>query len=248
MATKQELAVQAQPEERPVYGAPELKRLYQRYFATAFAVAVLVHALVLGGYFLAQALQKEEEPVMTVRILKYSELGPPPSITNTEAAPQMGVSGPVVKPSVGVPVPVPDAEVSAEQTFASQKELSQVQAPVASMTGGNEQVVIQEAPPPEDAPPPDFVPYEKEPTPVRTLKPEYPELARRAGLEGTVLVKIWVNKEGKPKKALVVKSDAEIFNQPSTDAAMKFVFTPALMNNGPVAVWVIIPFRFTLKK
>jgi len=43
-----------------------------------------------------------------------------------------------------------------------------------------------------------------------------------------------------------LKSDAELFNQPAIDAAMKWKFTPAIMNNGPVAVWVSIPFKFRL--
>ncbi|MDP1994988.1 MAG: energy transducer TonB, partial [Ignavibacteria bacterium] len=62
-----------------------------------------------------------------------------------------------------------------------------------------------------------------------------------------VWVKILVSKEGKPKKAVVVKSDAEIFNQSATDAAMKYSFTPALQNNKPVAVWVVVPFKFELR-
>ena len=60
--------------------------------------------------------------------LKYTDLGPPPSLTN-QAAPAVAVSGPAVRPSIGVPVPVPDAEVSPEQTIASQTELSQQSAP-----------------------------------------------------------------------------------------------------------------------
>ncbi|GAG02318.1 unnamed protein product, partial [marine sediment metagenome] len=33
---------------------------------------------------------------------------------------------------------------------------------------------------------------------------------------------------------------------PAVKAAMSFVFTPAYMNNGPVSVWVSIPFKFKL--
>jgi len=44
----------------------------------------------------------------------------------------------------------------------------------------------------------------------------------------------------------VLKSDAEIFNEPAVEAAKQWLFTPAYMNNGPVAVWVSIPFRFKL--
>jgi protein TonB len=98
----------------------------------------------------------------------------------------------------------------------------------------------------DDGPPPDFVPVEKEPVVVKKVEPKYPELAMRAGLEGKVWVKIWVDKEGKAKQVVVIKSDAEIFNEPAIEAARQFVFTPAYMNNGPVAVWVSVPFKFKL--
>jgi len=55
------------------------------------------------------------------------------------------------------------------------------------------------------------------------------------------------NKEGRVRKAVVTTSDAEIFEQPAIDAAMQFVFTPALMQSGAVEVWVAMPFKFRLK-
>jgi TonB family protein len=57
-----------------------------------------------------------------------------------------------------------------------------------------------------------------------------------------------VTKEGKAKKVEVLKTDSELFNQSAVDAAMHWVFVPAVMNNGPVAVWVSIPFRFQLRE
>ena len=39
---------------------------------------------------------------------------------------------------------------------------------------------------------------------------------------------------------------AAVFDQPTIDAAMKYRFTPAIMNGRPVAVWVVIPFTFKL--
>lgn len=225
------------------YGAVELKQVYQRYFTIAMAIAVAIHALILGGYYLVEILSQEEAPTHIVRVLKYSDLGPPPSIQSANTPPPVNVSAPVVKPTVGAPVPVPDAEVSPEQTLATQTEMSQVVSPVTEGSGDGElniEVTI------DDGPPADFVPYEKGPEYVKRVEPKYPELAMRAGLEGKVSVKIWVDKEGKVKQVVVLKSDAEIFNQPSIDAAMQFVFTPAYMNNGPVAVWVATQFRFKL--
>jgi protein TonB len=189
----------------------------------------------------------EEEPMHTIRLMKYTDLGPPPSLTQTAAAPSVAVATSAVKPSIGIPVPVPDAEVNPEQTFATQKELSQAASPATEGTGGGGSVAIEQDIKIEDnEPPPDFVPYEKEPTVVKKIEPKYPDIALRAGLEGNVFLKVWVDKTGKVHKAVVLKSDAEIFNQAAIDAAQQWVFTPAVMQKGPVAVWVSIPFRFRL--
>ncbi|MDI6778779.1 MAG: TonB family protein [Bacteroidota bacterium] len=231
------------------YGMQELRALSARYALMALTIAVAIHLSIIGGYYLSIYLSQEEEPVYTMRIIKYTDLGPPPSITNTEAAPPLAITSPTAKPTIGVPVPVPDAEVSPEQTLATQQEMSQQMNPVSlEGVGGDGGVRIeQDIRIEDDGPPPDFVPVEKQPVVVKEVKPVYPDLAQRANMEGTVWVKIWVDKEGRAKKAVVIKSDAEIFNEAAVNAAIQWVFTPAIMNNGPVAVWVAIPFKFKLK-
>lgn len=92
----------------------------------------------------------------------------------------------------------------------------------------------------------DFVPYDKEPQIIKKVEPTYPEPALRAGLEGKVIVKMWVDTDGKVKKVVVLKSDFDIFNEPAIEAAKQFVFVPAYMNNEPVAIWVSYPFLFKL--
>ncbi len=228
------------------YGAVELKKVYQKYWSIALGIAVAIHLLIVGSYFLMEVLGNDEPPVAMVRVMKYSDLGPPPSITNANTPPPIAVSAPVAKPTVGAPVPVPDAEVSPEQTIATQTEMSNVAAPIGEGAGDGGIAVEQDIQIEDDGPPADFVPVEKEPVIVKKVEPKYPELAMRAGLEGKVWVKIWVDKEGKPKQVVVLKSDAEIFNEPSIEAAKQFLFTPAYMNNGPVSVWVSVPFRFKL--
>jgi TonB family protein len=92
----------------------------------------------------------------------------------------------------------------------------------------------------------DFVPYDKEPQIVKKVEPKYPEAALRAALEGRVIVKMWVDTDGRVKKVVVLKSDSDIFNEPAIEAAKQFVFVPAYMNNEPVAIWVSYPFLFRL--
>lgn len=236
------------------YGAPELKQFYQRFMTRGLIIAAVLHLVGIASYHAPDwlralgILSEEPPPMRTVRIMKYSELGPPPSITNTSAAPAISVAAPSVKPSVGIPVPVPDAEINPEQTIATQTEMSEA-APVIDVGdggGGGVAVIESDIKIEEDGPPPDFVAFEKAPEVVKQVQPKYPELARRAGMEGTVFVRVWVTKEGKVRKVEIQRSDAEIFNQPAIEAAEQMVFTPAVQGGSPVSVWVAMPFRFKL--
>jgi protein TonB len=230
----------------------EIRRSLQRNIWKGLLVSVVAHLALLGVYIAAQLSAPEDNaPFVTVRIMKYSELGPPPSMINADQVPPATVAVTAARPSVGLPVPVPDVEVNPEQTIATQQELSQAPGPVLQEGAQGENVVVERPPEIsiEEEPSPDaFVPVEKLPVAVRQVRPEYPDIARRAGIEGTVWLKILVDKEGRAKKAIVLKSDSEIFDEPAIKAALQWVFAPAMMNKGPVSVWVAIPFRFQLNK
>ena len=93
----------------------------------------------------------------------------------------------------------------------------------------------------------EFVKVEKLPEIVEAAKPDYPEAAKKAGIEAKVFVKVLVGKDGNPKKAVVIKSENEIFNQSAIDAAMKSKFTPAINKGEKIAVWVVLPYKYILE-
>lgn len=236
--------------EQTRYGRYEIKKYFHRNFMRGMVVSFAIHAVVIGLYYIPQLISGDEEdiPMVKVRMVKYSELGPPPSISQVATPPPVGVQA-MAKPTVGTPVPVPDAEVSPEQTIATQQELSSTPSPALEELGGSGDVQITQDIQIDDADPAmdEFIPYEKGPEIVKKVTPKYPDMALRAGLEGTVWVKILVDKDGKPKKAVVIKSTTDIFNDAAVEAAMQFIFTPAVMNNGAVRVWVALPFKFQLR-
>jgi protein TonB len=78
-------------------------------------------------------------------------------------------------------------------------------------------------------------------------KLEYPELAKKAGLEGKVVLRVLVRRNGSVKRYLVEKTDSEIFNKSAGDAVMKTQFLPALQNGKPVACWLSVPISFKLR-
>ncbi len=88
---------------------------------------------------------------------------------------------------------------------------------------------------------------EEMPERITGVIPEYPPVASRAGIEGSVSLKVLVNTEGTVDSVIVIDGP-ELFHDAAITAAKKTEFTPARQNDRPVACWVILPFRFTLKK
>jgi protein TonB len=90
--------------------------------------------------------------------------------------------------------------------------------------------------------------HEQAPSAVSQMKPDYPGMARDAGVEGRVLVHVLVGTDGRVVRAEVDDTyQIPLLNAVARDAALQWVFTPALANRHAVAVWVSIPFDFRLR-
>ena len=236
-----------------IYGAFELKRLYPRNYFIGVMVAILLHLLLIGTYYFVQMLNKEDDEGLNAPTvsMKYSDMAPPLSIVQ-EVAPQVSTAA-TTAPTVGVPVPVEDSKAAPDQTLASQTEMSKAIPPTQAVSdAGNVKVVqdikIEESKQDDNPDPTTFVAVEQEPKPIQQVKPVYPEIAQRAGLTGSVYLRVLVNKEGKPLKTQVIKADNEIFVQPAQEAAMKTLFSPAIQNGKAITCWVNIPYKFSLNK
>lgn len=75
---------------------------------------------------------------------------------------------------------------------------------------------------------------------------KYPPEAVKDSAEGRVIVKCLVGKDGNVEKTGKI-SGPEIFFPEVKRVAMFLKFTPGLVNNYPVKVWVTVPFNFKLK-
>lgn len=91
-----------------------------------------------------------------------------------------------------------------------------------------------------------FVDFDVAPQPVRQIMPAFPDSAKAAGLEGTVYVEMYINEQGIVKTANVIKSDNPVFNEAAVQAGGNWEFTPAKKDEKPVAVWIVVPFKFKL--
>ncbi len=226
------------------YGAPELKEVARRYLSRATLVGSAAWIVIFLLSFGSVELLKHKPKETSVIVVPYRELAAPPPLSNNAPPPEVAIATPVAPPTVGVAVPVPDAEAPPEQTIASQQEIAQTTGSVDA-SGDNSQIVVQ---PPADEELPKFGEYvyvEELPEAITKVPPTYPDIAREAGVDGTVLVQALVGKDGKVKDVRVQKS-IPMLDASAIAAVKQWVFKPALSNNKPVAVWVAVPVRFTL--
>ncbi len=144
-----------------------------------------------------------------------------------------------------VPIPPPPKEVTLPHNFD----------PVPAEDG--DEIELPDTSPFDFPPPPEmeplsrtddgFVPFDKEPVLILWAPPSYPRLSRQAGIEGTVVVLVTVDKNGKVVAAFVAESNVTpAMGEAAVEAARKCRFEPA--KQGPVSVpaRVEMPFEFQL--
>jgi TonB family protein len=86
----------------------------------------------------------------------------------------------------------------------------------------------------------DFVAISKSPEQVSCEELEYPREALKAGImEGTVWVQALIDKQGKVRKAQVLKSSGyETLDDAAVKASYRCEYVPAYQDDKPVAVWI----------
>lgn len=89
---------------------------------------------------------------------------------------------------------------------------------------------------------------DKVPAPVTVIKPHYPEIAKRAGIEGKVMVRILVDEKGSVAEAEVVKEVGSGLDESAVTAVKAARFNPGILNGKPVKVRIVIPVEYHLSK
>jgi protein TonB len=96
-----------------------------------------------------------------------------------------------------------------------------------------------------------FVAVEEMPEPIGGLQKiqsriEYPEIAKRIGIEGKVFVRAFVDETGTVTNAEVVKGIGAGCDEAALDAVLKTKFNPGKQRGKPIKVQVTVPILFKL--
>lgn len=91
-----------------------------------------------------------------------------------------------------------------------------------------------------------FVPSSSNPVLQFQAKPDYPQVARMSGLEGTVIVEVLVGTRGEVEQARLARGVHPLLDRAALVAAYRCRFTAGTQRSVPVPTWVSVPYRFRL--
>lgn len=254
LASPESLVITSKP-----YGAFEVQKLIKFFTLRGFYYVLGFIVVMVIGVFIFASREKKIYKSPYRSIARLDMIDAP---TNNEAPPPPPPPEVVIQGTLaqaGNPVPVPDALVAPDQVFASVDEISTS----SSQIGDAEALNIDDLPTDaglnvqkeEEPSPDDFIVTDQDYNEVvsRVLgdlqRVVYPEMARRAGVEGRVSVKVLIGKDGRPKqgRTIIEETASELLNPAAIKAIMAQVFPPATQNGQPVEVWVVIPIVFRLR-
>ncbi|HFE65219.1 MAG TPA: energy transducer TonB [Caldithrix sp.] len=201
----------------------DLKAKYGRIFQASLVVSLFILALIFYSFKKFEAKysleKKVDVKIETIEIPQTQQINRPP---------------PPARPSI--PVASEDDEFPEDETIEE--------------TDINFNEPINEAPPPppeEEEPIVEFYALSEKPVVLKRVEPVYPELARKAGIEGMVVVKVLITTKGDVEKVEVIKSHP-MLDDAAVAAAKQFKFKPGKQRDRYVKVWMTIPFTFKLKR
>jgi protein TonB len=197
----------------------QFKAKYYRTLRNALLWAIVIHvgAFVLSPEFTFKPYKLTEETFEVVDLPPQIDIPPPPKE--------------IALPQVPVEAAEGDEETEDEMaptTFDSFEDMP----PPPPPSGGGGDV---------------FLAFDEAPQLLYFEQPDYPPLARDAGIEGTVAIKVLVDESGKVVSAQVLSSDVTpAMEKAALAAARKCKFRPAKQRTIPVKAQVMIPFQFQL--
>ncbi len=85
------------------------------------------------------------------------------------------------------------------------------------------------------------------PEPLQPIRPLYTEVARRAGLQGTVIVEAVIDEKGRATDIRVLRGLPMGLDRAAVEAIQRCPFKPAMMGGRPVKVYFNLTVNFTIQ-
>lgn len=217
----------------------------------AAVLAIIFHTALLGvdiSYITDKNITMPKSTAVTVT-MSYRQLEPMPEVkTEPAKRPEEPPKTPVKIPEERKPTP----PVSSEQIPEEPKQsIDEEETENTDREESEEKTSDEDAFPQNsqgDAVSNMLVSREAIPLYRKNPPPGYPRAARKRGYQGTVVLSVLVNKNGRVANLWVFTSSGYmLLDNAAAKAVKKWFFEPGKMGNRNVEMWVKIPIRFQLK-
>jgi periplasmic protein TonB len=225
----------------------------RRYLTGSVPISIGLHLVALLLCLVIPLTARIVLPMVSVDLPEYVRLAPMPP------PPQVAVRTP---PPAGDPVPsrAPQlAPTSAPSTIHPELEsLRRVEIPDSVGASGGLPTDLGALPNMGISPPVMAAPPQPPRGPVRLadlpvaprkivdIRPNYPDIARQAKKEGTVVMEAVLDTTGRVTQLRVIRS-VPLLDQAALDAVRQWRYTPTTLGGHPVAVLMTIAITFTLQ-
>ncbi len=88
-----------------------------------------------------------------------------------------------------------------------------------------------------------FIPVEQPPRILQLEQPRFSDNQISRGIQGDIVVKVQIDKTGKPLQARIISSTNPSLDAAVIDAVLRSSYTPGIMSSGPVTSWMTIPLK-----
>ena len=203
----------------------------------AMGIAVIFHIFVFAMHWpsFASGLSDAKEKKNKIYVVKQVKFKQPPRQEMQQIPKPKTQKVPIPDPTPDEPEPIRDEEPDEDIDFVSDDNL---------VLG-----VPDAPPPPEPEGPVRFVVGGNitEPVKLSGPAPVYPEAARRARIQGVVVLECTIGKTGDVQSVKVLRGLPLGLTETAVDAVNKWKFQASTLNGKPVEVLYILTVRFNLQ-
>jgi periplasmic protein TonB len=175
-------------------------------------------------------------------------LPPPPAVRVRAAAaptPQPATTPDVSIPTAAPPSITPEKDPPGAVPDVGISSLGAVANGIGQLPSGAP-IVVRPPEPPRPSGPVRVADLPVSPRRIGDTRPVYPEIARAARVEGTVILEAVLDTGGRVTQLRVIKS-VPMLDQAALEAVRQWRYTPSLYGGHPVSVLMTITVRFTLQ-
>ncbi|HET7711617.1 MAG TPA: TonB family protein [Thermoanaerobaculia bacterium] len=83
---------------------------------------------------------------------------------------------------------------------------------------------------------------------LHRVMPNYPPVALRAGISGTVKIRCIIDRQGRIRDPQVIASTFPAFDEPALEAVQQWRFAPGSLRGRPVDTWFELTVRFNVRR